>query len=213
MNFSRRSLFLLLVVQFGETLPSVLAFTTTTTTTAPSTTSTAFNIHQKHQSPSTLFVASAVRGTDDGTSTSKYDKDTAKNLPPFASKEEYLNYITEASALPKGFSTGSAVGSFVPEEAPSMGSLPIKATIIHLDEPTDSWAAVFTQNKVCIPFFVLYCHTEVLILPKLQLYQLMMILFFTACIHTTKTTYYSFLALQSKLDARGYHQVNQSKQS
>mmetsp|Transcript_23707 Transcript_23707/g.29880 ORF Transcript_23707/g.29880 Transcript_23707/m.29880 type:complete len:512 (-) Transcript_23707:56-1591(-) len=144
MNFNRQSLFLLLALQVGAILPSVLAFTaippksTTVATTNPT--------HQQYRF-STLFVASAVRGTDDGTDTSKYDKDTAKNLPPFATKEEYLNYITEASALPEGFSTGSAVGSFVPEEAPSMGSLPIKATVIHLDEPTDSWAAVFTQNK------------------------------------------------------------------
>ncbi len=80
--------------------------------------------------------------------TSRLDKDTASTLPPFNTKDEYMNYITEASALPKGFSTGSAIGSFIPEEAPSMGSLPIKATIIHLnDGPTDNWAAVFTQNK------------------------------------------------------------------
>ena len=79
---------------------------------------------------------------------SKLDKDTAPTLPLFQTKDEYLNYITEASALPQGFSTGSAVGSFIPEEAPGMGSLPIKATIIHLtDGPTDNWAAVFTQNK------------------------------------------------------------------
>ena len=143
MNFNRRSLCLLLTLQLGETLPSVLAFITTPTTAIRATTAT-----------TTLFVASAVKGTDDGANASKYNKDTAKNLPPFASKEDYINYITEASALPKGFSTGSAVGSFVPEEAPSMGSLPIKATIIHLDEPTDSWAAVFTQNKVCTPYFL-----------------------------------------------------------
>ena len=58
----------------------------------------------------------------------------------------------EASALPKGFATGSAVGSFIPDEAPSMGSLPIKGTIIHLtDGPSHSWAAVFTKNQVSDP--------------------------------------------------------------
>lgn len=82
-------------------------------------------------------------------SKSKYGKDTAAELPPFETQEEYTNYLMEASALPQGFSVGSAVGEFIPEEAPSMGSLPIKGTIIHLtDGPTDSWAAVFTQNKV-----------------------------------------------------------------
>ena len=85
---------------------------------------------------------------------SKYGKDTASTLPPFSTKEEYLDYIMEASALPKGFSVGSATGSFIPEEAPGMGSLPIKATLIHLtDGPTDQWAATFTQNKVCFYSF------------------------------------------------------------
>lgn len=82
------------------------------------------------------------------TSLSKY-KDTHAELPSFQSKEEYEAYLMEASGLPKGFATGSAVGSFVPEEAPLMGSLPIKGTIIHLtDGPSENWAAVFTQNKV-----------------------------------------------------------------
>lgn len=81
------------------------------------------------------------------TSLSKY-KDTHAELPSFQSKEEYEAYLMEASGLPKGFATGSAVGSFVPEEAPLMGSLPIKGTIIHLtDGPSENWAAVFTQNK------------------------------------------------------------------
>jgi len=75
-------------------------------------------------------------------------KDTADELPPFQTQEEYTEYLVNASTLPKGFATGSAEASFVPNEAPSMGSLPIKGTIIHLvDGPTDSWAATFTENK------------------------------------------------------------------
>ena len=86
-----------------------------------------------------------------------YDKDTEVVLPSFDTKEDYLNYITDASALPKGFATGSAIGSFVPEEAPSKGKLPIKATLIHLiDGPTDNWAATFTQNMVRFFHFSLY---------------------------------------------------------
>ena len=78
----------------------------------------------------------------------KYSNDTPRELPQFTSKEEYMDYIMKASGLPLGFSTGSAIGSFVPDEAPGMGSLPIKGTIIHLtDGPSDSWAATFTQNK------------------------------------------------------------------
>jgi len=75
-------------------------------------------------------------------------EDTEGELPRFESKEEYSEYLINASALPRGFATGSAEGSFIPEEAPSMGSLRIKGTIIHLvDGPTDSWGATFTQNK------------------------------------------------------------------
>lgn len=54
-----------------------------------------------------------------------------------------------AGKLPAGFAVGTASGEFVSVEAPAMGKLPIKATVIHLTEgPTDSWAAVFTSNKV-----------------------------------------------------------------
>ena len=80
---------------------------------------------------------------------SKYDGDTLSELPTFETKDEYEEYLMGASSLPQGFQTGSAIGEFVPEEAPSMGSLAIKGTIIHLtDGPSDSWAACFTQNKV-----------------------------------------------------------------
>ena len=86
--------------------------------------------------------------TKTSASTTEYGCDTPTELPTFDSSEEYLDYLMKASGLPLGFSTGSAVGSFVPEEAPAMGSLPIKGTVIHIqDGPTDSWAATFTQNK------------------------------------------------------------------
>lgn len=81
------------------------------------------------------------------TDTNVFSKDTTSELPTFDTKEEYEEYLMEASGLPKGFSTGSAKGSFVAEEAPSMGKLPIKGTVIYLEDgPTDSWAAVFTKN-------------------------------------------------------------------
>lgn len=71
-------------------------------------------------------------------------------FPEFQSKEEYDEFLRnpQVSALPKGFSCGSAVGSFISVEAPAMGNLPIKATVIALDQPTGSWAACFTKNKV-----------------------------------------------------------------
>ena len=87
------------------------------------------------------------------TDTNVFSKDTASELPVFENKESYEDYLMEASGLPKGFATGSAKGSFVSEEAPSMGKLPIKGTVIYLEDgPTDSWAAVFTKNKVSFEF-------------------------------------------------------------
>lgn len=136
MNISLTSILLLTLRSRSRSLLSIFAFTP------------ALN-HAKH---SHYGIKSSLSGSSMGQSTalfeSKYGKDTASTLPPFSSKEEYYDYIMEASALPKGFSVGSAVGSFIPEEAPGMGSLPIKATLIHLtDGPTDKWAATFTQNK------------------------------------------------------------------
>ena len=76
--------------------------------------------------------------------------DTDTVLPSFSTKEEYTSYLNAAGKLPSGFAIGTATGGFVSVEAPAMGELPIKATVIHLTEgPTDSWAAVFTSNKVC----------------------------------------------------------------
>ena len=73
----------------------------------------------------------------------------ATQLPEFESEERYLEYLATISALPKGFATGTAMGKFVSMEAPLLGELPIRGTVIHLtDGPTDSWAAVFTQNRV-----------------------------------------------------------------
>jgi hypothetical protein len=75
--------------------------------------------------------------------------DTDSTLPDFATKEEYESYMMAAGKLPSGFAVGTAKGTFVSAEAPAMGNLPIRATVIHLTEgPTDSWAAVFTSNKV-----------------------------------------------------------------
>ena len=75
--------------------------------------------------------------------------DTPETLPAFADADEYLKYLDKVSALPKGFACGTADGTFVSVEAPSLGNLKIRGTVIYLTEgPTDSWAACFTSNKV-----------------------------------------------------------------
>ena len=92
-------------------------------------------------------------GLSKSSSTNLRAADTDAILPSFDTKEEYTSYLKGAGQLPKGFAVGTASGNFVSVEAPAMGPLPIKATVIHLTEgPTDSWAAVFTSNKVCYIF-------------------------------------------------------------
>ena len=75
-------------------------------------------------------------------------QDTPTVFPEFKNKEDYMSFMEGVSGLPKGFATGTAKGTFVSQEAPDLGNLPIKGTVIHLtDGPTDNWAAVFTSNK------------------------------------------------------------------
>ncbi len=76
-------------------------------------------------------------------------QDTPETLPDFKTAEDYLKYMETVSALPKGFATGTADGTFVSVEAPSLGNLKIRGTIIHVTSgPTENWAACFTSNKV-----------------------------------------------------------------
>ena len=75
--------------------------------------------------------------------------DTPETLPEFADVDEYLAYMDTVSQLPKGFATGTSDGTFISVEAPGLGNLKIRATVIQLtDGPTENWAACFTSNKV-----------------------------------------------------------------
>jgi len=69
-------------------------------------------------------------------------------LPSFENRQQYVDYLSTLSDLPKGFSIGTGSGTFIPVEAPAMGDLPIKATVVYLpDGPTSIWTAIFTKNK------------------------------------------------------------------
>lgn len=75
--------------------------------------------------------------------------DTPVDLPEFNNAEEYLEFMNSVASLPKGFATGAAGGTFISKEAPNLGKLPIRGTVIQLTKgPTDSWAACFTSNMV-----------------------------------------------------------------
>jgi glutamate N-acetyltransferase/amino-acid N-acetyltransferase len=102
--------------------------------------------------PSSAFVPVSARswslGLRGGVARSMASGDTPEVLPDFENKDAYMKYMEGVSGLPKGFATGTAKGTFVPVEAPALGNLPIKGTVIQLTEgPSDNWAAVFTSNK------------------------------------------------------------------
>ena len=63
----------------------------------------------------------------------------------FKSSGEYITHLERISKLPKGFSVGSSRFTFRPSEVDA--SLPMNLTIIKLDQPTESFAAMFTSNQ------------------------------------------------------------------
>ena len=58
--------------------------------------------------------------------------DTPETLPDFSSAEEYLQYMNSVSQLPKGFATGTGSGTFVSQETPGLGNLPIQIGRAHV---------------------------------------------------------------------------------
>jgi hypothetical protein len=111
--------------------------------------------------PSFAFTTSGSAATTLGAATRSHNSrlladaassssgDTPETLPDFENLDNYLAYMATISALPKGFATGTADGTFISQEAPLMGKLKIKGSVIHLTQgPTENWAAVFTSNKV-----------------------------------------------------------------
>lgn len=98
---------------------------------------------------SLAFTGPASAACSSSRTNLKMSKDTPEILPDFENAEEYLEYMETFSGLPKGFATGTSEGKFVSVEAPSMGKLGIRGTVIHLTEgPSENWAACFTSNKV-----------------------------------------------------------------
>jgi hypothetical protein len=130
---------------FSSSVLSLLLLTTTssrpsfafTTTSASAATTLGAATARSHNSRLLADAASSSSG------------DTPETLPDFENLDNYLAYMATISALPKGFATGTADGTFISQEAPLMGKLKIKGSVIHLTQgPTENWAAVFTSNKV-----------------------------------------------------------------
>jgi hypothetical protein len=108
-----------------------------------------------HHHPSTAFMMISGRATmtshsqQFASSATSTGTDTPETLPEFPNVQAYIQYLETVSELPKGFATGTADGTFISVEAPGLGYLKIRGTIIQLTQgPTDSWAACFTSNRV-----------------------------------------------------------------
>mmetsp|Transcript_23444 Transcript_23444/g.27119 ORF Transcript_23444/g.27119 Transcript_23444/m.27119 type:complete len:500 (-) Transcript_23444:1061-2560(-) len=127
-----RSIFLFLLLVMGTA-----AFTAKTR-----------QLAQQQQQQQSISSRSTSTNTERTMTASSSSSDTPETLPEYSTVEEYLAYMKTVSDLPKGFATGTSDGTFISVEAPGLGNLKIRATIIQLTEgPTDSWAACFTSNK------------------------------------------------------------------
>jgi glutamate N-acetyltransferase/amino-acid N-acetyltransferase len=62
----------------------------------------------------------------------------------FDSQAAHLTWLKSQAALPRGFRVGTARFAFTPVEVPKPAKMTV--TLIALDQPTDSFAAMFTKN-------------------------------------------------------------------
>lgn len=64
----------------------------------------------------------------------------------FQTQEAYWQELESRGKLPLGFRTSTVSFSFLPKERPVKSPLPMKLNLLLLDEPTPSFASVFTRN-------------------------------------------------------------------
>jgi glutamate N-acetyltransferase/amino-acid N-acetyltransferase len=60
---------------------------------------------------------------------------------------DYYSRLEKDSILPEGFKTACTSLEFIPAEKPDAGKQKMNLALIRLDNPTDSFAGVFTKNK------------------------------------------------------------------
>lgn len=68
-------------------------------------------------------------------------------MEKYKNREEYEAEVQKRSKLPKGFKVGVVPLTFFPKEKKLETPLPMKLSIILLDEKTDSFGSVFTRNS------------------------------------------------------------------
>ena len=67
-------------------------------------------------------------------------------MKKFSSSESYLSYLENQNNLPEGFQIGVTSLEFTPVERRNGPGAAMNMTALILDEPTESFAAVFTRN-------------------------------------------------------------------
>ena len=65
----------------------------------------------------------------------------------YNSKEEYLSDLEKRGKLPEGFKTSIISLEFFPAERPVKKPLPMRMSLLMMDEPTSVFGAAFTRNK------------------------------------------------------------------
>lgn len=68
-------------------------------------------------------------------------------MEKITSDSEYNDELRARGSLPEGFSTGYAALAFIPEELETYTEMPMNLSLLLLEQPTDSFAGVFTRNK------------------------------------------------------------------
>lgn len=68
-------------------------------------------------------------------------------METYASPEDYLSALQGRAALPAGFRAGKASLSFLPKERSVENPYAMNLSLILLDDPTPSFAGVFTRNS------------------------------------------------------------------
>ncbi|MFW5994647.1 MAG: bifunctional ornithine acetyltransferase/N-acetylglutamate synthase, partial [Spirochaetia bacterium] len=66
----------------------------------------------------------------------------------FEDEHSYLEYLRREVAMPAGFRAASVPLSFTPRERPTLEPYRMNLNALVCDEPTDSFAGVFTRNTI-----------------------------------------------------------------
>ncbi|MBN1798707.1 MAG: bifunctional glutamate N-acetyltransferase/amino-acid acetyltransferase ArgJ [Spirochaetales bacterium] len=72
---------------------------------------------------------------------------TIAAMEAYSSRQEYIRDLVRRAELPEGFRAATTSTCFFPREIPVKNSYTMNLSIINVEQPTDSFAAVFTRNS------------------------------------------------------------------